>query len=172
MDDPADVLTVRLRRALGIGDDTPSGSADQATRREREDAALASWAAATADYDHAVHDRERVIDRLILAVGQAMRPLERSYYERIEGCLAAEDWTALARFDGRNIARVAATRQAVEATRARLTAAAAGADATVESARGARRAATENLISIFGLGRAADITGMERRRLSAVRAGR
>src|SRR4051794_10944584 len=169
VDDPA-CVTLRLRRALGIGDDAPAGSADEATRREREDAALALWAAATADYDHAVHERELVIGRLTVAVGHAMRPLERRYYERIEACLAAEDWTALARFDGRNIARVAATRQAVEAARARLTDTAGGADAAVESARGARRAATENLISILGLGRAADITGMGRRRLSAVRA--
>lgn len=172
VDDPADAVTARLRRALGVSDDAPAGSADEATRREREDAAVALWAAATTNYDHAVHERERVIHRLTVAVSHAMRPLQRSYYERIEACLAAEDWTALARFDGRNIARVAATRQVVEAARTRLAAAAAGADAAVESARGARRAATENLISILGLGRAADITGMGRRRLSAVRADR
>lgn len=172
VDDPADAITVQLRRALGIGEHAPARSADVATRRKREDAALAIWAEATADYDHAVQNRERVIGRLTIAVGHAMHPLERSYYERIEACLAAQDWTALARFDGRNIARVAATRQAVQAARARLTAAAAGADAAVESARGARRAAAENLISILGLARAADITGLGRRRLSAVGNGR
>ena len=172
VDAPADVVALRLRRALGIEDDAPARSADEAARRQREDAVLAMWAAAAADYDHAVHERKRVIGRLTVAVGQAMRPLERSYYERIEARLAAEDWTALARFDGRNIARVAATRPAVEAARSRLTDAAVGADAAVESARGARRAATENLISILGLDRAADITGVGRRRLSAVRAGR
>ena len=172
VDDPADAITVQLRRALGIGDDAPAGSPEQAARREREDAALASWAAATADYDHAVQDRVVVIGRLTIAVGHAMRPLERGYYERIEACLAAQDWTALARFDGRNIARVAATRQAVEAARARLTAEAAGADAAVESAHAARRTATENLISTLGLARAAEISGLGRRRLSAIRAGR
>lgn len=172
VDDPADAITVQLRRALGIGDHAPAGSADEAARREREDAALAWWAAATADYDHALHERERVIHRLTVAVGQAIRPLERGYYERIEACLAAEDWTALARFDGRNVVHVTATRWAVEAARTQLTDTAAGADAAVESAREARRAATENLISTLGLGRAAEITGMGRPRLSALRANR
>lgn len=168
----ADAVTVRLRRALGIGDEAVTASDGTSGRRQREDAALAAWTAAVADHDRAVRDRGQIIRRATAAVLRAMRPLEPAYYERIEACLAAEDWAALAQFDGRKVARVAAIRTKVDAARNRLADATAQADASLTSALASRTAATENLIAALGLDRAAAVTGLSRRRLAALRVGR
>lgn len=170
--DSTGAVTVRLRRALGIADGVPPGSVDAAMRREQEDAALAAWTAAIADHDRAVRERDRTRRRATAEAHRAMRPLEPAYFERIEACIAAEDWAALARFDGRNVARVAAARTKVDAALTRLDNATGPADAALASARASRTEATENLIATLGPDRAATITGLSRRRLAALRAGR
>jgi hypothetical protein len=170
--DSTDAVTVWLRRALGIGDGAPPGSVDAAMRRQQEDAALVAWTAAIADHDRAVRERDRTRRRATAVLHRAMRPLEPAYFERIEACIAAEDWGALTRFDGRNVARVAAARTKVDAAVTRLDDATGRADASLASARASRTEATENLIATLGPDRAATITGLSRRRLAALRAGR
>lgn len=170
--DQSDPVTVRLRRALGIGDRVPPGSVDAVFGREQEDVALAAWRAATAGHDRAVRARERTRRRATAVLHRAMRPLEPAYLERIEACIAAEDWGSLARFDGRDVARVAAARTKVDAALTRLDDATGRADAALASARASRTEATERLIATLGPGRAATITGLSRRRLAALRASR